>query len=349
MRCFQFVAASAFAIAVSSPAFAQQSCLGALIQDKGSLDSREASSLALARLIDRSSSSEGSSSGGIKVPIKGVPVAGSFEQLKKQSDDYFEDSKLDWTQERLVSVATQTLSARSVEAYKACVDGDRSGPRITVFSATPSQATVRIKWIAPVGAPASTKNVSISTSGGAFKGKFPATWRSGESFDVILNRRIDQDLRIAANIGGEGANEFVSRSIPIPSRPRRLVVGSCVGRGGQDGVRLWGPSGATCNDIQDWGRYDSQVQAVTELGSCIGHGGFEGVRLYGPVGQLCGGIAPWGVYSAPASVMTDGIASCIGHGNVLEGHRLWGPTGERCGGMDSPGWGSYSEHRRLPE
>lgn len=326
-------------------------CLQALVQDKGYLDAREASSLATWQLLERSSSSNTDISGGLTVPIEGVPIQGKGAYMKAESDRYMNESNLNWTQERLVSVATQTLSANAVDAFKACMNGNRSGPRITVYNATPTQATIKVQWIAPVNAPTETADVAISTSGGQFDtSAFPRVWRTGQAFSAILTRDPKQDLRLTANIGGETDNEFVAFLPPVISGPRLLKVGSCLGHGGLEGVRLWGPADAICNDVVGWGRYDAQVTKVTELGSCVGHGGVEGVRLYGPVGERCAGMnAPeWGTYQNGVNVLQQGIASCVGHGNILEGHRLWGPTGQRCGGMNDPGWGSYSEYQKKP-
>lgn len=138
---------------------------------------------------------------------------------------------------------------------------------------------------------------------------------------------------------------------PATSRPLTLLIGSCVGRGGQEGVRLWGPTGELCNGIVEWGRYDAQIRSVRTLGSCVGGGGFQGVRLYGPVGEPCGGMEnnAWGAYDSPVDVFKIGISSCLGHGNVLSGHRLWGPAGAPCGGFSDSVWGRYSEFNTKPK
>jgi hypothetical protein len=122
-----------------------------------------------------------------------------------------------------------------------------------------------------------------------------------------------------------------------------VEIGSCVGHGGVQGVRFWGPVGETCNGVQAWGTYQGG-RSVTQLGSCRGHGGVEGVQLFGPVGEPCAGIGGgWGVYGSPQDVTSRGIASCMGHGDILRGMRLWGPTGQPCGGMSASVWGRYSE------
>jgi hypothetical protein len=148
-------------------------------------------------------------------------------------------------------------------------------------------------------------------------------------------------LRVVVNIGGSSDDEFVSQLPPPITQPVGIKIGSCIGKGGVDGVRLWGPSSEYCNGIRAWGEYDAQVRLVTQIGSCLGHEGEEGVRLYGPVGESCGGKAAWGQYTNAVNILSIGFSSCKGHGNILEGHDLWGPTGALCGGMTDPQWGEY--------
>lgn len=137
-----------------------------------------------------------------------------------------------------------------------------------------------------------------------------------------------------------------------PSAPpqKGVSIGFCTGLGVLKGLHLWGPSSEDCNGLSEWGKYDSDIQAVARLGACKGHGAVEGVTLYGPPGKPCAGMADpaWTPYDAGVDVVRIGISSCLGHGDALEFHRLWGPTGARCGGMDDPAWGVYDEDRKMP-
>lgn len=339
------IALTGLALLTPSAASAQDPCIGSLILDKGSLDFREASSISLARLLQQSSSSSSVWGGNITVPIYGVPVNSGAKGAEEATETFFENSQLQWTNERLVSVATQTLSKNAVEVYRICAEGQRrSGPRIIVHNATRHEATVTISWTAPARARTSS-GITLTMTGGNLNQRFPSRWTSGSAHSRIILRGPDQDLRITADIGGDTDSQFVSH-IPIVERPRVLLVGSCFGRGGQEGVRLWGPAFENCNGVHTWGKYDGQVRAITALGSCVGKGGFDGVRLYGPVGEPCGGIPPWGTYDDPVSVTGSGISSCIGHGNILEGHRLWGPHGASCGGMQDWAWRKYDEFNK---
>jgi hypothetical protein len=337
---------------LSSPALAlaQERCVQTLIQDKGRLNLREASSLATMKLLKSSRNNSSNWGLDVTVPIEGIPIGVGAEGAQQSTDDYFEHSTLDWSQERLLSVATQTLSANSVEAYKACLGTlSRSGPRVIAHSATPTEVTLKITWTAPVGAPTTTRSINIDVTGGILRSAFPTEWRTGQEESRIVTRTAVRDFRVAANIGNQTDSQLVAYIPEVTERRRTLMLGSCLGRGGQDGVRLWGPAKELCNGVGGWGSYDAQVRAVTTLGSCIGDGGFKGVRLYGPVGEPCGGFPAWGTYSSPVSVFQTGISSCLGHGNVLAGHRLWGPAGAACGGFNDPVWGTYREFNQRPQ
>ena len=337
------------ALVASIPAHAQGvRCTEALIQNTGSLDMRRSTSLALLELHRRTTSSDQEFTAGVMVPIEGIPVQLDTGFSRQEFADYFRSTDLEWSDEHVVSIATQTLSRESVEAYKACVEADSSGPRILVYNATRQAITVTVQWR---GTPGTQARGDVRVTGGRLSSPFPTRWLHGAAHTRTVARRDNDEMRITANIGDDTDNAFVAPFPQAAPRPRTLMVGSCVGRGGLEGVRLWGPSSELCNGLQAWGRYDAQVQPVTVLGSCLGHGGVEGVRLYGPVGMPCGGMPNnvWGVYASPVEVRRVGISSCLGHGNVLEGHRLWGPHGQRCGGMAAPEWGTYSEFRQLPQ
>lgn len=140
----------------------------------------------------------------------------------------------------------------------------------------------------------------------------------------------------------------VPTQVPAPA-PRKVMLGSCVGKGGLEGVRLWGPPAAYCNGVVGWGKYDAQVRAVSALASCTGKGGPNGVLLYGPTGEACGGMpnGAWGTYENPVDISEVGMAGCFGKGAILGGHMLWGPAGRDCGGISS--WGPYEQYTVKPE
>lgn len=329
---------------VAQPAAAQD-CLASLIQDRSQFRLQEASSLALARLVSQSQQRSDDLSLGARIPIEGVPVEGRADYANRRASSYFENTNLEWNQERIVSVATQTLSQNAVEAYRICVRGRQNGPLIIVHQANAQEATVTIRW-QHFGQPTPPPQpVVVQISGGQWNRPFSGVWEANSADARILRRVPGQDVRIVATVAGDADTAFIAR-VPPPPAPARLRVASCRGAGGLEGVWIWGPEGELCNGIGAWGNYQHSARDVTQLGSCIGHGGVEGVRLWGPPGEVCAGIPAWGTYDRPTSIEEGGISACVGHGNILEGHLLWGPHGERCGGMDAREWGTYQQYNR---
>lgn len=326
---------------LSRTALAQDACAGALVKDNfnGSYSSVE--TLAAFRLRYGASSSSSSTNAGATVPIYDVPVGFSYDTASSAASNYFDQSSFQWGSKRLESVATQTLSSAAVEAYKTCRKSlPATGPRVLVYDATETGATVSVTWFSAPGAPPKTRG-TVDLEGGRLSSDFPPKWETGQKITRTISREKATDLRVVVNIGGSSDDEFVSQ-LPQPvALPAGLQIGSCIGKGGVEGVRLWGPPSEYCNGIRDWGYYDARVRRVTQIGSCLGHGGEEGVRLYGPIGQNCGGIDGCGQYTNATEIATIGISSCRGHGNILEGHDLWGPTGALCGGMIDSRWGKY--------
>lgn len=325
----------------SRGSLAQDACAGALVKDNFNGTYSNVETLAAFRLRYGASSSSTSTNAGATVPISGVPVGFSYDAASSAASNYFDQSSIQWGSKRLESVATQTLSSAAVEAYKACRKSlPATGPRVLVYDATETGATVSVTWFSSPGAPTKTSG-TVALDGGQLSSDFPHTWETGQKITRTISRNKGTDLRVVVNIGGSSDDEFVSQLPPPAPIPIGLQIGSCIGNGGVQGVRLWGPPSEYCNGIRDWGYYDARVQRVTQLGSCLGHGGEEGVRLYGPIGQDCGGIASWGQYTNAIEISSIGISSCRGHGNILEGHDLWGPTGALCGGMTDTHWGKY--------
>lgn len=326
----------------------QERCAVALIQNVGHLDLRDAQSLAQAETVYRSMNRDKDWSSHIGVDIVGVPANGGADYAEKERARFFRESNLDWTGERLVSVSTQRLGRNAVDAYRACIEGQQeSGPRILVHDASEETATVTVRWLAGVGQDG-PGDAEFDIIGARFRGRLPERFLNNESRSFIIERDPGRDIRIVANIGGGQDNVFVSRwPVAPPAKRQTLVIAACTGHGGQEGVTLWGPRGASCNGLTPptWGFYDRSPRRATALGSCKGHGGFDGVTLWGPPGEPCGGIATWGIYEGAVPITSKGIANCSGHGDKLKGHRLWGPTGETCAGF--PEWGTYSEAQIL--
>ncbi|MFH1342987.1 MAG: hypothetical protein ABIL01_17555 [Pseudomonadota bacterium] len=217
--------------------YAQPQCLHTLVQDKSYLNYRETSSLALMRLIQQSSKKESGWSGNVTVPIYGVPVNFGASGHEKATNSYFDNTKINWSQERLLSVATQTLSKNAVEAYKACVHGRKNnGVDIIVYDARPDAVTVSIRWIAPPGAP-TQQSGSVTMSGGRPQNQFPSVWLSGSVFGNIIYRSANEDLRIVANVGNDTDNGFVAYLPPVewpaptpaPQPDQHLYVGTTPG------------------------------------------------------------------------------------------------------------------------
>jgi hypothetical protein len=325
-------------------------CAAALIQDYGKLDLRKTSSLALAELYRQSRSNDQNWAVGITVPIEGIPVSGSAESAESTRESYFRQSSLDWSFERVESVATQTLSDNAVEAYRICKDGEhRAGPRILAYRATSEGVTVEIRWISSGGAPTRETGASIVVEGGTVDDAFPTTWETGDRRTRFIRREPGRDIRIRADIGPETDSIFISRIPDQPTIRPVLEIATCVGRGAFDGFRFWGPRGEWCNGLRDpnWGRYDGDPRVITQLGSCIGPGGsVEGLTFWGPIGAPClFQDGRWGTYQNPVDISAVGIANCPGRGPYFAGHYLWGPAGNACFGLTA--WGAFDQGRVI--
>lgn len=197
----------------------QSDCVRALIQDKGYFSLREASSLAQFRLLEQSSSSESDLSANAEIP---EIISVGFGSAKSRTKSFFENSSLNWTQERIVSVATQTLSKNAVEAYKACVYGRHDiGPRIFVHDATEEEATVLIHW-KPGPGQNEAEDLKISLTGGKLKAPFIKSLEPGTEDSAIVIRESGKDFRITATIGGRSDAAFVSRW-PVEETQEKLL------------------------------------------------------------------------------------------------------------------------------
>lgn len=98
--------------------------------------------------------------------------------------------------------------------------------------------------------------------------------------------------------------EHLGRYGNSASSPATLC--SCTGRGGLEGVRLWGPQGQACAGISTWGTYSEQCvpAKVSKVCGCPGKGNsIAGHAIWGPAGQPCGGFVGWGVYEQACMVI----------------------------------------------
>jgi hypothetical protein len=197
----------------------QAQCLQSLLQDRAKFNLRDASSLATMRLIQQGSSQQ--SGWSATVPFVGDVGVGERESAVS---NYFDRSSLDWTHERLVSLATQTLSKNAVDAFRICTEGSKNnGVTISVHDARPDAVTVSVKWSAPPYAP-SIQRGSITVTGGQLKNAFPSKWVSGSVHSNIIERSSEEDLRIIANIGGDTDSAFVAYLPKVDDPPPVLPI-----------------------------------------------------------------------------------------------------------------------------
>lgn len=331
-----------FILTTTDTVFAQNNCTDALIQDVLELDVRTAEGLAISQLRYIESGRDQNWAASFRGRIVG---GASFAESERRRQ--FDENNLNWSRERIISLATQTLSRNALEAYNLCLNaGQNSGIQIFVHNSTPSSITASIRWVAPLGFDSTTDDVDVTvTSGSISTTPFPTRWRSQQVHTVSIARDAGSDVTIIANIAGQSNTAFVSKIevlAPPPTTRYELRVASSIGRGGAEGVRFWGPEGEVCHGLPNapWGHYDAQPRAVSQLGRCVGHGGMAGSVLWGPVGEPCGGMRnnAWGVYENPINITESGIAYC----NVNH-HHFWGPFEEPCNGR--PGIGLFSRGR----
>lgn len=228
-------------VALHSPSQAASSalnpCIGNLILDHGAIVTSDWSSLALIRMVEETTSNANDADFDIGVPIDGLPIQGAFQQASQASRHSFQHSSLDWTHQRLVSVATQTLSDNAVSAYRTCVEGQRrTGLFVTVHDATNSAATVTIRWIARNQAEAkSLVSLEVTHTGGRLQNRFPSQIGSSDVVERTFLRNAHEDMRIVVNIssdaGRDATDEFVSM---LPENPPDSIPVDTIG------MTLWG-------------------------------------------------------------------------------------------------------------
>jgi hypothetical protein len=184
-------------------------CLGTLIQDRKALSFSQASAFALSDVLSQSFSSQEQDNLGVTIPIDGVPVALDGQRAQNIAQQFFQQTGLKWDQETSLSIFTSTLSENAVEAYKACILGQKtSGPKIIAYDATDTEITVKISWQSPPAAPTSSV-ATYTISGGKPQSALPKTWRTGQSNSFIFSRDSKADFRMTVNIGGEEDHVFV--------------------------------------------------------------------------------------------------------------------------------------------
>ena len=286
-------------------------------------------------------------------PFKGVPVklgleSGSeswSESYSRFCANYKNDSSLQLKLRNHV----KTISGTVVNAFNTCISSrglhvwiERThNPREFKFAARfnpPNKNNpVAIIQTFDEGSNVSCKQRPLEIDSSEFRSR--CTRKNDNPVSLIVNADW-------APIGGGNLTlPAIRKNVPPPAKPTTTVC-SCVGHGGVQGVRFWGPKGEACNGIQGWGTYSQQCQPDTKrICKCQGHGGVEGVTLWGPEGQPCGGMPnnAWGTYSAGCVDLTKSdICACKGNGNVIGGMDIWGPKGDFCGGFS--GWGEYSSY-----
>lgn len=255
---------------------AGQRCAEALILDKGSLDLTEASSLALFSYYKRTIATESDGQFAITVPIYGVPVNLSASNKEKALDRAASAFSGNFSQQRQISLATQTLSRNSVTAYQSCLDQlANKAVSVVAYDATQDAVTIEIRWNSPPDAPPVT-NAVIIVEEGVVKQKFPSKWKTGMTFATVIKRVAGKDTRIIANIGGASENVtiFWMPKLSI-SRERRTeyINGEASGsrwRLSNDGSGRETRTGNVCKNSPD-GWYIVTGTASTNIETLVGH------------------------------------------------------------------------------
>lgn len=288
---------------------------------------------------------DGSASADIIDIVKGSV---SYSEFNEKRRDYLEKNNFSLDKEQSQSLLFSTVRTTDWVACKRQCIKNQQGFVCDIAEFTEMNIVVSCSW-RPEGA-ANKQQVDVIADG---KQLTPQTIDPNTTRDWHFPRDPSRDLLMTftPEVGSSQTLKIAAtpKQLPTPISPVKL--GSCIGRGGLEGVHFWGPEGKICNNIQPWGLYRSiSTENNRRICSCIGHGGPEGVRLWGPEGKPCGGIRAWGTYNEQCvSSERLAICSCIGHGNILEGHFLWGPKNEACGGMPNEAWGTYSQYCVEPQ
>ncbi|MFO6419110.1 hypothetical protein ACLBKS_02780 [Hylemonella sp. W303a] len=273
-----------------------------------------------------------------------VSGTANYSDFSEKRRSYISSTNFSLNAEQSESLLFSTVRTTDWGACKRQCIKSQQGFVCDVAEFTEKNIAVSCSW-RPEGA-AKKRQVNVHADG---KTLSPQSIDPNTTRDWHFSRDPSRDLLMTFTPEGGSSQTLKIAATPmsVPTTVRPVKLGSCIGRGGLNGVHFWGPEGADCNGIAPWGKYlaDSSVPAPTEVCSCTGHGGPKGVRLWGPKGSACGGIPDWGTYKdqcVSASSLT--VCGCVGHGNILEGHILWGPKDQACGGMASTQWGKYTQY-----
>jgi len=326
------------------------SCNAGLVPEVLKFTSNTQVQLAFLQQIDQKQFEEikkgGSASGNYLGIISG---SANYNEFQQKRNELFSKTSFNLSVEESQSLLFSTVKTDAWgQCKKQCIQS-QTGFNCDISEATSAVVAASCSW-RPEGH-AGKRTVSIVANAKALQSQEiePNTMRSWQ-----IARDPKTDLLLTFTLTpGSSAPPLRLAAVPIilPAPPKPVQLGYCVGKGGQDGVNLWGPLGETCNGIPAWGPYLTSGQPQpSQVCSCIGHGGFEGVRLWGPQGDACGGIPAWGTYSEQcAPTPTLAMCGCIGKGNILDGHVLWGPKDAACGGMPNNVWGKYASYCVAPK
>ena len=185
-------------------------CIDTLIRNEGTLDFANSRSFAQAKLLDKSASSRASWDSSMSIPIRGLPVEGTGNAARETMEHYFENTAIKWDDQRLLSIATQTLSKEAVQSFDICMRGQlQNGVRVYVSDATTTDATVTVRWIAAprVGSPVPAK---IQLYHCKAKTELPTEWNNNEELSFVVERMKGRDAKVIANIGGQSDKAFIA-------------------------------------------------------------------------------------------------------------------------------------------
>lgn len=284
--------------------------------------------------------------GSIDLPSIPFFFKGSWDDFLKKRQELFDERSFKATYEDASSYLKAGLDKNGLAAYVACLKKGKD-IRAWLEASSPTDEKVIVKIdVAAKGNPASLP-VVIELSGLA-TGEQPEYQRllanPGDT-SITVKRNLSETFTAIVRIQKSNGTDISSDSLYIPVLHvdpipvHKTALSYCIGHGGVEGLRLWGPSGEDCAFMRGkWGNYDQSPMKVTEICACKGHGGVEGVVSWGPKGQACWGIRSWGPYSEDCRPLTKGdFCACYGKGGVKE-VGLWGPKNAYCGGLWLPAY-----------
>ncbi|MGU7816591.1 hypothetical protein [Burkholderia sp. AW49-1] len=322
-------------------------CNAGLVKEVMKREQSSRVSLAFLKQIDQRQFEElkkDASLGGYYGIIGGSATYGEFNQKR---NSYLEsvNYKLDASQSDTLLIDTVKTEEWS-SCKKICIT-QQQGFSCDVVDVTDDTAIVGCSW-RPVQNE-EPRTVTIISNQNFQKAELLAP-HYGQTTNWHVPRVKNKDLAVTATLQNGPSQTLKIPAVPVVmTELKNVALGSCIGRGGLQGVHFWGPVGESCNGLpgKPWGDYlQNPSKQVTQLCSCTGHGGVNGVRMWGPAGEDCAGIPIWGKYDQQCVPVNADFKACAcgGHGNVLDGHTLWGPKDAECGGMPDDVWGKYSQY-----